>query len=145
MPATRAWSPTGASGIRCCDGSASRPRGIFVVEGKLALRAALSSPYPLASVLVLRRRLGVLDDVRLPAGVPVYVADADVMSQVAGFDVHRGLLAVARRLAGVPVAELLARTSGSRLLVVAEGISDQENLGALFRNAAAFGAARHLA
>lgn len=114
--------------------------GIFVVEGKLALQAVLASPYPVASVLVLRRRLGVLDDVRLPAGVPVYVADADVMSQVAGFDVHRGLLAVARRLAGVPVAELLARTSGSRLLVVAEGISDQENLGALFRNAVAFGA-----
>ena len=95
-------------------------------RGQAALRAALSSPYPLASVLVLRRRLGVLDDVRLPAGVPVYVADADVMSQVAGFDVHRGLLAIARRLAGVPVAELLARTSGSRLLVVAEGTATRK-------------------
>lgn len=113
--------------------------GVFVVEGKLALQAVLLSPYPLASVLVLRRRLVVLDEVCLPAGVPVYVVDEDVMAATAGFDVHRGLLSVARRLPPVVPGELLA-TLKAQLLVVVEGVNDQENLGAIFRNAAAFGA-----
>ncbi len=62
------------------------------------------------------------------------------MAAVAGFNVHRGLLAVARRLARLQVRrDLLARAARSPLVVV-EGVNDQENLGAIFRNAAAFGA-----
>ena len=109
------------------------------MEGKLALESLLRSPYPLLSVLVLRRRLSTLDDVTLPPGVPLYVAEEEVMSGVAGFNVHRGLLAVARRLPPTSSSDLLARRPRSPLVVV-EGVNDQENLGAIFRNAAAFGA-----
>jgi tRNA G18 (ribose-2'-O)-methylase SpoU len=116
-----------------------------VVEGRLALEAVLASPYPLVSVLVLRRRLRVLDDLALPPGVPVYVAGDDVMSGIAGFDVHRGLLGVARRMPLVSAQELLDRGLSSPLVVVVEGVNDQENLGAIFRNAAAFGAGAVLA
>jgi tRNA G18 (ribose-2'-O)-methylase SpoU len=119
--------------------SAELSGGVFIVEGRLALEAVLASPYPLRSVLVLRRRLGVLRELRLPDGVPVYVADEHVMAAVTGFDVHRGLLAVAGRLPLLAPEELLA-TLASPLLVVVEGVTDQENLGAIFRNAAAFGA-----
>jgi tRNA G18 (ribose-2'-O)-methylase SpoU len=112
---------------------------VFIVEGRLAVEAVLASPYPLRSVLVLRRRLSALDELGLPVAVPVYVVDDDAMTALAGFNVHRGLLAVAGRLPPEPPEELLARVK-SRLLVVVEGVNDQENLGAIFRNAAAFGA-----
>jgi tRNA G18 (ribose-2'-O)-methylase SpoU len=59
------------------------------------------------------------------------------MREVTGFDVHRGVLALARRRPEPALSELLA---GSRLVVVVEGVNDQENLGAIFRNSAAFGA-----
>lgn len=113
--------------------------GVFVVEGKLALESVLASPYPLRSVLVLRRRLNLLDGLRLPAGAAVYSVEQDVMADVTGFNVHRGLLGVAERLPLVPPDELLAKVV-SPVLVVVEGVNDQENLGAIFRNAAAFGA-----
>ena len=112
---------------------------MFIVEGRLALEAVLASPYPLRSVLALRRRLSALDELHLPGAVPVYAVDDDVMAALTGFDVHRGLLAVAGRLPPEPPEDLLARVE-SPLLVVVEGVNDQENLGAIFRNAAAFGA-----
>ncbi len=119
--------------------SAELAGGVFIVEGRLALEAVLASPYPLLSVLALRRRTSVVRALRLPDGVPVYEVDEDVMAFVAGFDVHRGLLAVASRLP-LPTPEELLATLTSPLLVVVEGVNDQENLGAIFRNAAAFGA-----
>ncbi len=114
-------------------------QGFFVAEGRLAVLAVLGSPYPLVSVLVLRRRLAVVGELALPPGVPVYVVDDDVMSTVAGFDVHRGVLALVARLAPPAPAYLLARAGVSPIVIV-EGVNDQENLGAIFRNAAAFGA-----
>ena len=119
--------------------SAELAGGVFVVEGRLALESVLASPYPLRSVLVLRRRLNLLEELPLPAAVAVYSVEQDVMAAVAGFDVHRGLLAMAERLPLQPPGELLAKVV-SPLLVVVEGVNDQENLGAIFRNAAAFGA-----
>jgi tRNA G18 (ribose-2'-O)-methylase SpoU len=112
---------------------------VFVVEGMLALQAVLASPYPLRSLLVLRRRLEALGDLALPAGLPVYVADDDVMAATTGYDVHRGLLGLAGRLVGPSPEDLLAHVT-SRVVMVVEGVNDQENLGAIFRNAAAFGA-----
>ncbi|HUB71634.1 MAG TPA: RNA methyltransferase [Acidimicrobiales bacterium] len=121
--------------------------GVFVVEGKLALQALLASAYPLVSVLVLRRRLGVLAGLGLPPGTRALVAADDVMESVTGFDVHRGVLALGRRLPARNASELLASPppgpppgATPSPLVVAEALSDQENLGAIFRNAAAFGA-----
>ena len=79
-------------------------QGFFVAEGKLAVLAVLGSPYPLLSVLVLRRRLAVLSELALPPGVAVYVVEDKVMSAVAGFDVHRGVLGLAARRPCRPAA-----------------------------------------
>ncbi|HXR23194.1 MAG TPA: RNA methyltransferase, partial [Acidimicrobiales bacterium] len=63
----------------------------------------------------------------------------DVMAATTGYNVHRGLLGLASRLPGLSPAGLLAQLA-SRVVMVVEGVNDQENLGAIFRNAAAFGA-----
>src|SRR5205807_569737 len=65
----------------------------------------------------------------------VYVAAPEVMRAVAGFDVHRGLLAAADRRPPPSVDELVTNAD---VVAVLEGINDHENMGAIFRNAAAF-------
>jgi tRNA G18 (ribose-2'-O)-methylase SpoU len=67
------------------------------------------------------------------------VAEADVLRGVVGFDLHRGALASVDRRAPAPVEAAARQLAGARLLVVAEGLNDHENLGGLYRNAAAFG------
>jgi len=112
--------------------------GCFIVEGSLALDRVLTGGAPLRSVLVTPSRARSLTVLlgRVPAGVPVLVAEREVLRGVTGFDVHRGVLASALR-SPVPTADaVLAR---SHRVVVTEGLNDHENLGSLFRNAAALG------
>jgi tRNA G18 (ribose-2'-O)-methylase SpoU len=71
------------------------------------------------------------------AGAPVYLAARDVFDRIAGFHVHRGVLAIAGRR---PEPDPIDLARSSRAILVIEGVNDHENLGALFRNAAALGA-----
>jgi tRNA G18 (ribose-2'-O)-methylase SpoU len=108
--------------------------GGFVAEGLLVLDALLGTRMELRSVLCTPKRL---DDVvgRVDAAVTVFVADQAVLDEVAGFHLHRGVVAIGERPPPTPLADVLAAPS----LLVLEGINDLENLGSLFRNAAAFG------
>ena len=115
----------------------------FIAEGTVVLRVALASKrFALESVLVLPSRLeGVrplLED--LPPDVPVYCAEPAVMDAVAGFHLHRGVLAVGFKRPPETVGALLATLPTDALVLVLCGISNHDNAGALFRNAAAFGA-----
>jgi len=107
----------------------------FVVEGSFALDALLDSDYRIRTVLVAERKA---DEVRARVGsrAPVVVRPEDEVAGIAGFAFHRGVIASADRRPLPDPAELLA---GARLVAVVEGLGDHENLGALFRNAAAFG------
>jgi tRNA G18 (ribose-2'-O)-methylase SpoU len=67
---------------------------------------------------------------------PVYVAEAAVMAEIAGYDVHRGVLASALRPSMPTLADVL-RTA--RRLVVLEGSNDHENIGVVARSARALG------
>lgn len=106
---------------------------VFVVEGVVAIRRLAQSRYPVRSALVTPNRVKDLP----PLDAPVYVASQQVMNRVAGFDIHRGALAAAERLP--PPADLGVLLGEARLVLVIEAVSDHENIGALFRNAAAFG------
>jgi tRNA G18 (ribose-2'-O)-methylase SpoU len=113
---------------------------VFVVEGELALRQLLATDWALRSVLLLPGKAAEMGDVIEQAGrrgADVYVAGRAVFDRAAGFPVHRGVLALGARRPDPDPFELAGRTD---LMVVVEGVNDHENLGAVFRNAAAFGA-----
>ncbi len=112
-----------------------RDAGIFTVEGWLSLEALAASPYGIRSALVARQHVARAGGL-VPAEVPIYSVPEDSLEAVTGVHFHRGVLAVAERPAPRPPAEVLAR---ARRVLVLENVNDHENLGSLFRNAAAFG------
>ena len=107
-----------------------------MVEGPLAVGRLLASRYPVRSVLVTERGGRDLEAELAGCPSPVYEVSQAVMGQLCGFNFHRGALASAERLPLPPALDLVA--AADRVLVV-EGVNDYENLGSLFRNAAAFG------
>ena len=109
-----------------------RAQGIFIVEGHLSVQALLASPYRVRSILVTDAHA----DRYMGVEVPVYALPSRQIEQLTGVHFHRGVLAAADRPT-LPAVEELAR-SAQRLLVL-EAVNDHENIGALFRNAAAFG------
>ncbi|MFC4950379.1 TrmH family RNA methyltransferase [Pseudonocardia sp. GCM10023141] len=124
--------------LTAADRRPDRPggRGLVIAEGVVVVRRLLDSPFPVRSLLGVPRRLDELAPDIAALDVPAYAADADTMAAVVGFHLNRGVLAVADRARPVDVAEL-ARSA--RVLAVLEAVNDHENLGALFRNAAALG------
>ncbi len=121
-------------------------RGIFMAEGRLVVRTLLSaSPMSCRSVLVTPPALDSLRDVLTPGAPgapPVYLADQEILNRVAGFDIHRGCLAVGVRPPETPLAELLARfPRGPSCVVVLEDLTNHDNVGGIFRSALALGAA----
>jgi tRNA G18 (ribose-2'-O)-methylase SpoU len=118
-------------------------QGCFMAEGEVVLRVlATRSRFPVKSVLLSEKRVVAVEPLlkRLPSETPVFVTPQEVMSRVAGFPIHRGVLALGRR-APEPAIETLLATGAPRPLVVGlVGIANHDNVGGVFRNAAAFGA-----
>jgi tRNA G18 (ribose-2'-O)-methylase SpoU len=112
-------------------------RGLVIAEGVIVVRRLLESRYPTRALLGVAPKLADLaPDLAGHDDLPVYLTSAEVMAEVVGFHLNRGVLAVADRAPAREVSGLVAR---ARVLAVLEGVNDHENLGALFRNAAAFG------
>ncbi|MEO8888430.1 MAG: RNA methyltransferase [Jatrophihabitantaceae bacterium] len=111
-------------------------RGVVIAEGVNVVERLARSPYPLRAVVGVPARISALTPALAPLDAPVYVMDKWVLSALVGFRVTRGVLASADRLAPPPLDGLLAT---ARRVAVLEALNDFENLGALFRNAAAFG------
>jgi len=108
----------------------------FIAEGVTVIERLIESPYRLRSVLVTPRRYEGLEAVLRSADCPVYIADRELLAQVAGFDLHRGAVAAADRMTPRALDEVLAE---SRTIAVLEGLTDAENLGAIARSARALG------
>jgi tRNA G18 (ribose-2'-O)-methylase SpoU len=118
--------------------------GGFIAEGEVVLRVLLgpASRFRPASLLIADKRLTRLSPMlaSLPDAVPVYAASQAVMDAIVGFPIHRGILAHGLRPLD-PEADRLLQGLGPRAVVLALfGIANHDNIGGLFRNAAAFGA-----
>ncbi|WP_375486294.1 TrmH family RNA methyltransferase [uncultured Jatrophihabitans sp.] len=111
-------------------------RGVVIAEGVNVVERLLHSPYPVRAVIGVPARLEALAPALAGHDVPVLSVDKWLLSQVVGFRVTRGVLASADRLPPRDPDELIA---ASPRLAVLESLNDFENLGSLFRNAAAFG------
>lgn len=111
-------------------------RGVVIAEGVNVVARLARSAYPMRSVFGVPKRIEALRQDLDDRDVPAFVCDKWLLSQVVGFRVTRGVLAAASRPAQPDPDRLLA---DARRVAVLEGLNDFENLGALFRNAAAFG------
>ncbi|MFT7608766.1 MAG: tRNA G18 (ribose-2'-O)-methylase SpoU [Candidatus Aldehydirespiratoraceae bacterium] len=111
----------------------------FLSEGWVSIERLIETGHHFRSVLLSPSRVNrfrpFMDQPALK-NVPVYVAEADVIHRVAGFEMPRAVVMSIDRKPLVPVAELAA---ASHRLVVLEALNDNENVGAIARAARAFG------
>lgn len=117
--------------------------GGFIAEGEVVLRSLAKSPTHRArSILVGEKRVGRLASLleAFAEPPPVFAASQAVMDAIVGFPIHRGLLAHGERGEPASADQLLAQIAGPAVIVVLVGVANHDNVGAAFRNAAAFGA-----
>ena len=111
-------------------------KGVFIAESPKVIQRALDSgALPMALLMERRKIDGPARDILARCGgAPVYTADREVLAQLTGYQLTRGVLAAFRRPA-LPPVEALCRDA--RRVAVLENIVDSTNIGAIFRSAAA--------
>jgi tRNA G18 (ribose-2'-O)-methylase SpoU len=117
-----------------------RTRGLFVAEGRLIVRRVIEDKrYRVQSVLVNDAALRDLASIiaTIEPRVPIFACNADDLAGIAGYHVHRGCLALVERPPATPMEDVLA---ASGTIVALEAVSNADNVGGVFRNAAAFSA-----
>ena len=112
--------------------------GLFIAESPKVVERALDGGYEPVSVLVEKKHIdGQAADVITRCGdVPVYTAEFDVLTQLTGFQLTRGVLCAMRRK---PLPSVPQICSGARRVAVLENVMNPTNVGAIFRSAAALG------
>ena len=113
---------------------------LFVTEGRLLTTRLLASRHATESVLVADRFAEEFQSLA-GEGTAVYVASERLLSDVVGFDFHRGVLACGRRGPRTGLDDVMAAhdAAGPLTLIVCPEVADGANLGSIFRIAAAFG------
>ncbi len=111
-------------------------KGLVIAEGVLVVQRMLASRFAPRAMMGTDRRMQELAGDLVGVSAPYYRVPADVMAEVVGFHLNRGVLASASRPRELTVAEVL---NGARTVAVLEGVNDHENLGSIFRNAAGLG------
>lgn len=111
-------------------------KGIFIAESPKVIDRALDAGYKPVSLLMERKQItGPAAGILSRCGdAPVYTADREMLAELTGFELTRGVLCAFRRPAPCPVGELC---KNARRVAVLEGIVDSTNVGAIFRSAAA--------
>lgn len=114
-------------------------QALFVAESPLVIGRALAGGYRPEAFLMERRHVdgkGRALLARCDAGVPVFAAEREVLAELTGFHLTRGMLCAFRRPSPPSVERVCA---GARRVAVLENVMNPTNIGAIFRNAAALG------
>src|SRR5689334_21417510 len=119
------------------DAELVRRHGLFVAEGRLVVRRLIEEGrYRVRSMLLSEAALRGLRPIVTRVDAPIYVCDNESLRRITGYNVHRGCLALAERPEPMPARDVLA---AARMVVVLEAVANPDNVGGVFRNAAAFG------
>ena len=110
--------------------------GLFIAESPKVIERALDAGYVPVSLLLEEKHIeGEAKDIINRCGdIPVYTAKLDVLTQLTGFQLTRGVLCAMRR-ANLPSVEEIC--AGARRIAVLENVMNPTNVGAIFRSAAA--------
>ena len=113
-------------------------KGVFIAESPKVIERALDAGYIPVSMLMERKHIdGQAAEIIARCGdIPIYTADREVLADLTGFTLTRGILCAMRRPVMPEVAALL---KNAKRVAVLEGIVDATNVGAIFRSAAALG------
>lgn len=113
-------------------------RGIFIAESPKVIRVALDAGYRPVSMLCERKHItgDAADLVQRMEDCPVYTGERDLLAQLTGYTLTRGVLCAMRRPEPPALADVC---QSARRVVVIHGVVDTTNIGAIFRSAAALG------
>ena len=113
-------------------------QGIFIAESPKVITRALDAGFTPVSLLMERKHLaGQGAELIARCGeIPVYTGESELLTQLTGYQMHRGILCAMCRKPMPAVEEVCA---GARRVAVLESVADTTNVGAIFRSAAALG------
>ena len=113
-------------------------KGIFIVESPKVIRVALDAGYEPLALLCERRHIegDATDIVQRVSDIPIYTGKRELLAELTGYTLTRGVLCAMRRPQPRPLEETC---QGARRIVVINGVVDTTNIGAIFRSAAALG------
>lgn len=113
-------------------------KGIFIAESPKVISVALDAGYQPSALLCERRHIegDARSIIQRCGDIPVYTGERQLLEQLTGYTLTRGVLCAMRRPSPQPVADVC---SDARRVVVIDGVVDTTNIGAIFRSAAALG------
>ena len=122
-----------------------RDEGVFITEGALLTQRLLQSRFPVESLFVTEENATSFAEQlqNQESSIPLYVAKASLMREIVGFDFHRGVLGIGKRVSFpnvVSTVEDMATAHSSLRLIACPDTETAENLGLIVRSAVAFGA-----
>jgi tRNA G18 (ribose-2'-O)-methylase SpoU len=115
--------------------------GIFVAEGEKVVRRLLMSPLQILSILLTPEWFASyrpLLEARSET-INVHIAKKDLMETIVGFQLHKGIMAVAQVPERIRLESVLSAVNRPYFFVAVDGIMNSENMGVIVRNCATFG------
>ncbi len=133
----QAFSRLTEAQLKTCN--ATSQEGLFIAESPKVIRIALDAGLQPVSLLCEEKHItGDAADIieRLPEDVPVYTGERQLLAQLTGYTLTRGVLCAMRRPLPPNIEDVC---KDARRIVVIHGVCDTTNIGAIFRSAAALG------